>query len=492
MPDDRAFLRLSGIQFAYRALPVLQAVDWTWEAGEQWACVGPNGAGKTTLAGLISGQLDWGSGELQRGRVLEAGGCSYVCFEQQKSLCDRDRRLDDSEFRSDARDPGTTVAAALGVDDLDAPLVSDWINKLGIRHILQRGIRYISTGEMRKTLLLRGILQRPALLILDSPLDGLDRASQDNMRGIIEQVLASDTRVLLLSRRLEDLPGGITHLLALDGGRVLAAGRRQDVLAKDDVNAAMNPPPLALGALPPRANRPYSLVPDLPLLELRGVSVSYGDTPVLESIDWVFVPGQHCNIAGPNGCGKTTLLSLVTGDNHRAYGQDITLFGQRRGSGESVWEIKQKFGVVNTQLHLGYRRGMAVMEVVVSGFFDTVGLYDDWGGKQLEIAEAWLRALGLAELARSPFDTLSFGLQRMVLLARAMVKSPAILILDEPCLGLDAHHTRTILDAIDHIAEHSDTQVVFVSHSAGEMPSCINQWLEFVPEGEGFELRCRP
>ncbi len=487
---EGAFLHLESLFFSYRALPVLKGINWTWRDGEQWACVGPNGAGKTTLAGLLSRQLDWGSGQLLRSDRLNRGRCSYVCFEQQKSLCDRDRRLDDSEFRSDARDPGTTVAAALGAD-LDAEKCRQWIARLGIGHILERGLRFISTGEMRKTLLLRAILQSPALLILDSPLDGLDRASQQGMRDILEYFTGTATRVLLLARSLTDMPQGITHLLVLDEGEVIAAGPRQQVLADPAVTSLMNPPPLSFGALPPPAERPYTLTPDAPLLQLRNVSVSYGETRVLKAVNWTLGPGQHCNIAGPNGCGKTTLLSLVTGDNHKAYGQDITLFGQRRGSGESVWDIKQKFGQVDTQLHLNYSRGMAVLEVVVSGFFDSMGLYDDWGDGQLDIARAWLRTLGLGELARAPFDTLSFGVQRMVLLARAMVKSPAILLLDEPCLGLDGHHTRGILDAVDHIAEQSDTQIVFVSHSVGEMPACINQWLEFVPTVDGFDLQLR-
>lgn len=488
-PASKAFLRLSSVRYSYRALPVLRDIDWAWTEGEQWCCVGPNGAGKSTLAGLVSRQLTHGSGTIERCPALESGVIAYVCFEQQKTLCDRDQRLDDSEFRGDASDPGTTVAAALGAG-LDKPESGAWIERLGIRHILDRGIRFISTGEMRKTLLLRAILEQPALLVLDSPLDGLDRASQAAMTGIIEQLLESGMPMLLLHRNLVDIPRGVTHLLVLDDGAVLAAGPREDILARADVSLLMNPSRLAMQSLPPPAARPYQLEPGRPLLELRDVSVSYGDTLVLDRVSWTLRPGQHCHIAGPNGCGKTTLLSLVTGDNHKAYGQDITLFGRRRGSGESVWDIKQKFGQVNTQLHLKQSRGMRALEVVVSGFFDTVGLYDDWGDKQVEIARGWLRALGMQGLEKAPYDTLSFGIQRMVLLARAMVKSPAILILDEPCLGLDGFHTRTILDALDHIAANCDTQVVFVSHSAGELPDCINQRLEFIPKQGGFDLAC--
>jgi molybdate transport system ATP-binding protein len=226
-------------------------------------------------------------------------------------------------------------------------------------------------------------------------------------------------------------------------------------------------------------------------VELRNVSVSYGELSVLRNVNWVLDRQTHCCVSGPNGCGKTTLLSLITGDNHKAYGQDITLFGIRRGSGESVWDIKQKYGQLDTQLHLNYVRGMRVVEVVVSGFFDTIGLYDDWGDQQRDIADQWLAALGLAAHGRDSFDALSFGLQRMVLLARAMVKSPIILLLDEPTLGLDGHHRKLMLRAIDHIAANSDTRIIFVSHSAGDVPACINQHLLFEPVDDGFEVLCR-
>jgi molybdate transport system ATP-binding protein len=488
--SDDYLLKLQQVSLVYRAMPALRNIDWTISPGQQWACLGPNGAGKTSLARVISRQVTHFSGDLLRSSQLEAGGVAYVCFEQAKALCERDRKLDDSEFRADASDPGTPVQTLILDSREPDEAFQHWTQRLRMRHFLHRGLRYISTGEMRKTLLVKAILSEPALLILDSPLDGLDVASQEEMKHIIAQLLQSDMTLLMLCRTAQDIPTDISHVLVLQAGEVLACDRRQQVLADTRVLALMEPPLPPLGKLPPPAARPYMLPDGEPLLRLRNVTVRYGEVTVLDGVDWTLHAGSHCSISGPNGCGKTTLLSLITGDNHKAYGQDITLFGVRRGSGESVWDIKQKYGVLDTQLQLNFARGMRAVEVVVSGFFDTIGLYDDWGDSQRTCAEKWLEALGLAKYARESFDALSFGLQRMVLLARAMVKSPIILLLDEPTLGLDGHHRQLMLRALDHIAANCDTQIIFVSHSAGETPACINQFLVFEPRDHGFELLC--
>ncbi len=487
MTDDQIMLSLQAVNLVYRSKPALRQLDWELRAGQHWACVGPNGAGKTSLARVLSHQATHFSGDYYSSPRLEQGGVAYVCFEQAQALCARDRKLDDSEYRADASDPGTRVRdAILGGREPDQRF-HDWVDRLRLGHILDRGLRFTSTGEMRKTLLVRALLSEPALLILDSPLDGLDLASQQAMQEAIDELLAGDRSLLLLCRQLEDVPAGVSHLLVLDEGRVLCSGDRETVLARGDVRDLMQPPLPPLGALPAPAPRSYT-VPDGPLLDLRDVSVAYGELQVLQGLHWRFERGQHCCVAGPNGCGKTTLLSLITGDNHKAYGQDITLFGRKRGSGESIWDIKQKYGQLDTQLQLNFARNMKVVEVVVSGFFDSVGLFDNWGDVQRRCAEQWLAALGLGAYTREGFDTLSFGLQRMVLLARAMVKSPLILILDEPTLGLDGAHRRMLLNALDHIAANSDTQIIFVSHSAGENPACINQQLRFEPEREGFRV----
>ena len=495
MPDHttttETLLALSDVSLVYRALPALKTINWRFEPGQQWACLGPNGAGKTSLARVISGQAKRYSGQLESAATLAQQGVAYVCFEQARALCQRDQKLDDSEFRADASDPGTTVQSLLlGAKEADDNF-NYWVERLAITHILSRGLRFISTGELRKTLLISALLSRPALLILDSPLDGLDCLSQGEMRRVIDELLNSDAAVLLLCRQAQDIPDGVSHVLVLNEGETFASGERTTVLANPEVQALMQPALPPLSQLPIASQRPYTLPAEGPLLTLKGVNVSYGELQVLTDVDWELQRGQHCCVSGPNGCGKTTLLSLITGDNHKAYGQNITLFGQPRGSGESIWDIKQKYGQVDTQLHLNFARGMRVVEVVVSGFFDTVGLYDDWGDAQREAAQQWLHALGLSEFSGESFDALSFGLQRMVLLARAMVKSPIILLLDEPTLGLDGHHRQLILRAIDHIARHSDTQIIYVSHSAGDMPACINQLLQFEPLDEGFAVVCQ-
>jgi molybdate transport system ATP-binding protein len=490
MSNPQALVRLETVSLVYRALPALKDINWQILPGQQWACLGPNGAGKTSLARLVSHQAKHYSGQVAYSDALNKHGVAYVCFEQAQALCARDKKLDDSEFRADASDPGTRVRDLILAGHEPDQLFDDWVERLQIGHILQRGLRYISTGEMRKTLLVSAILSKPGLLILDSPLDGLDRRTQAEMEQLIEQLLGSSLPVLLLCRQLEDVPEAVSHVLVLDQGQCLKAGARAEVMADQQVAALMNPPLPTLVNLPKPAARPYELPVSGPLLQLKSVAVSYGDLQVLHNVDWIFDQGQHCCVSGPNGCGKTTLLSLVTGDNHKAYGQDITLFGVRRGSGESVWDIKQKYGQIDTQLHLNFARGMKVLEVVVSGFFDTIGLYDNWGDSQRDSAQHWLRALGLGEYEKESFDALSFGLQRMVLLARAMVKSPIILLLDEPTLGLDGHHRKLILRAIDHIAANSDTSVIFVSHSAGDTPACINQFLTFEPIEQGFQVMC--
>ena len=346
-------------------------------------------------------------------------------------------------------------------------------------------------------MLARALYRNPRVLVLDNPLESIDRQSAHTITSALQRWMTKGNVLLLLSRRQAGIVPGLTHMALMQAKaydlngrwvRELAlthAGSLSDVVASACFRALTEPPGVAAGELPPPCvgREPPPLDPAVPLIELAGVDVGYGDRLLLQNFHWQMRVGDHVLIEGPNGCGKSTLLALISGENHKAYGQPVSLFGRRRGSGESVWQVKSRFGVVSNDLHQRYIKGWRVLDVIVSGFFDSLGLYDESGSSEHNSARAWLRVMQLEKAERAWYHELSFGQQRLVLLARAMVKHPAILILDEPCTGLDDYHCRLLLALLDRIALEGRTHIMFVTHTEGDVPSCINRYLRF--DGQG-------
>ena len=219
---------------------------------------------------------------------------------------------------------------------------------------------------------------------------------------------------------------------------------------------------LQLHNIPPPCKR-NSNIPDI-LLEFRNVSVSYGEKPILKSINWTIKKGEFWELSGPNGSGKTTLLTMLTGDNPKAYGQDIMLFGRKKGSGESVWDIKEKIGYLTPAMVDLFKRRHTVEQMLISGMVDSIGLYKKPTTFELNLSKQWLQVVGLKHLARTPFIKLSQVQQRMVLILRAMVKHPPVLILDEPSNGLDDAAASMLVHLINKVADESDTAIIYVSH----------------------------
>ncbi len=479
---NEPLVELTDVQFGYRLDPSLRIPHWVWRRPEHWAVVGGNGAGKTTLARLLRDELRPQRGQVRLSTNLNPSrDIVYVSFDLQRELIEHDNRFDDSDLREDAFDVGTTVRQAILQGDSENPAYQQLVDDFGLGHILHRGIRFISTGEGRKTLLARALLAKPGLLILDNPLEGLDRKMQGELAVALETLLAGDTPLLMLLPLGAKLPLGISHVLHLEHGNVVSCGPRSQFEAE----ALVATPATAEIPLPAPLKRQAPLSAAAAPISMQGVYVSYHDEPVLTDIQWEFARNQHCCISGANGAGKSTLLSLISGDNHKAYGQPLWLFGRKRGSGESVWELKANCGIVNTPLQLNHFGRQRAMEVVASGLYDTIGLYENCTGREKELTLEWIHAVGLDALREHRFDQLSFGEQRLALLARAMVKSPPLLILDEPCIGLDGPHRKQFLALVDRIAGQGYTQVLYVSHEALELPACINQWLQLTPHIEG-------
>jgi molybdate transport system ATP-binding protein len=210
---------------------------------------------------------------------------------------------------------------------------------------------------------------------------------------------------------------------------------------------------------------------------MAGVSVRYGEVQVLSQVDWTVRQGERWALLGANGAGKTTLLSLILGDNPQAYANQIDLFGRRRGTGESIWEIKHNVGWVSPELQIYYPREASFLDVVCSGFFDSAGLYRTPGAEQSALAMGWVRAFGMEAAASLPFNGLSAGQQRLALLARALVKHPPLLVLDEPCQGLDEPHRRYFVELLDQLCAQAPLTLIYVTHYLEEIPRCVSHRL---------------
>ncbi|HAI15675.1 MAG TPA: ABC transporter ATP-binding protein [Gammaproteobacteria bacterium] len=468
---------------------VLQVDSFQILQGEHWCLYGPNGAGKSLLANLLAGKRPESLNYVSYWDGFEpARDIHIVSFEEQQRLWLRDNRLDISEYRSDAQDTGTVainlIQSSRPANQQDPNLLNKLLDTLGLVEFSAKGIRYLSSGQIRKVLLARALYSRqeglPQLLILDDPLESIDRESQQRIVDCIEQFSHAGFSSLQLCRRSSHILPGVTHLAVIDKLRLLAQGKRSQVESVDDFCRVQAKKPKLPVNIPECPDLEEALTANSqPLIQLDGVDAGYGEMKVLNDINWRMEADHHVLIEGPNGCGKSTLLSLIDGENHKGYGQQVFLFGRRKGSGETIWEVKAQFGIISNELHNKYVKGWRVIDVVVSGFFDSIGLYDDSGASEKVVAKEWLSALGISDFERHFYNEISFGQQRLVLLARAMVKHPRVLILDEPCVGLDDYHRELILGMLDLIAVQANTQIVYVSHVVGERPTCINQRLGF-------------
>jgi molybdate transport system ATP-binding protein len=354
-------------------------------------------------------------------------------------------------------------------------LKSRVIEQLGINDLRDKTVLQLSNGERRKVQIARALLRRPSVLILDNPFTGLDVGFRQRLKQIIDGLMQDEICVIVVTTRQDEIPDGITHILRVDQGRVVEQAPRQQILTHNEIDTAWVGDLSAIAA-------PFKseIAPTKVLVRLDHANVAYGGVPVLTDVSWTVRRGEHWALLGPNGAGKTTLLSLILGDNPQAYANQVWVFGKRRGENESIWEIKHHVGWVAPELHLHYPKHFFTLNVVCSGFFDSVGLYRRPTAEQRGTAQRWMEGLGIDAYARSPFGTLSQGQQRMALIARALVKSPPLLILDEPCQGLDAANSIRVRQTVDAIGRQTDTTIIYVTHNLQDIPPVIERtlWLK--------------
>jgi molybdate transport system ATP-binding protein len=484
----KALISLDDVALRVGDRRLLDHTDWRIDQGQNWVIWGPNGAGKTTLAKALLGTVAVVQGRIRR--HYEAGAATspsrpavaLVSPEQYHDLYRRERLLDEMHHFSGRFTEGTCGHVLLAdrehtVTAEPSDLFKYIDTLLGLKALLDTPLDALSSGETTKLLLARALVRHPRLLILDEPFNGLDPASQKALTAILVQLSGAGTQMILITHRLTEIHPIFEHIIRLDRGMVTWQGTADEFRAS--LAAAPSPDPTEAMQHP----RPEMAVrkdddPDVEvLLSMRKATVKYGDRIVLDAVDWTVRAGENWALIGPNGAGKSTLLNLITGDNLQGYANDLVLFGHRKGSGQSVWEIKRFIGVVGDVLQARYQRTVSGYNVVCSGFFDSVGLYRRCSAEQRRMARQWIDILGLADLAPLPFARLSFGQQRLILIARAMVKAPRLLILDEPCNGLDSGHRVRLLALLDRIGQEERTNLLYVSHRPDEIPACITHRL---------------
>lgn len=449
--------------------------------GECWSFVGGNGSGKTALAKGLCNELPLNSG------IRQGIACALrLSFEQQQQLAEKEWQMRNTDIVADGEELGFSAEQLLFEGAANRAAGIALARQFGIESLLSRPYRYLSSGEGRKLLLARALLQQPELLVLDEPFDGLDQPSRLELMQLLENLHHQGQSLVVIVNRFEEIPAFATHLGLLSACHLTIAGNRSQILANQEISQLIKVEEQKVGQLPPS---PETVTPQAentaPLVIMRDVTVRYDEQIILNRINWCVSPGEHWQISGPNGAGKSTLLSLVTGDHPQGYSNDLTLFGRRRGSGESIWDIKQQIGYVTPALHLDYRVATTPLAVILSGYFDSIGLYTRPGDQLVALAYRWLELVGLREEANTPFHALSFGQQRLLLIARALVKHPRLLILDEPLQGLDPLNRHLVKSVVSLLLQQSTTQLLFVSHHREDAPEGLTHRLEFVPDGLG-------
>lgn len=456
---------------------VLDDVSFILNEDEHLAIVGESGSGKTILAKALAGQLFY------KGTVDIVKQQKPVFVEQHyhfKNLSNVSDFYYQQRYNSFDSDDSATVIDELVKVVMDQSNALESFHKietlltlLEMQHRKDAPVLQLSSGEHKRFQLIKALLVPAGILILDSPFIGLDISSREHLQQIINETAATGTTIIIICDTHE-IPECITHIVALEKGKLKSFGEKNLQIA-NSVNADYNNYLYKFNQLPDIKEKDcnFSVA-----VKMVNTTVQYGNKTILNNINWQVNRGDKWLLKGHNGAGKSTLLSLITGDNPQAYANEIYLFGKRRGSGESIWDIKQNIGYISPELHWYFDTNITCYQTIGSGFFDTIGLYRKLNTQQHNTLQQWLDFLHLSHVANKPLSSISTGQQRLILLIRALVKNPPLLVLDEPCQGLDEQQKKEFVQLVDDLCEKFDKTLIYVSHYDDEIPACINHVLQ--------------
>ena len=331
-----------------------------------------------------------------------------------------------------------------------------------------RQLRTFSSGERKKEFLKYCINQKPDFIIFDNPFDHLDQASRVVLAESLKD-LANIIAIIQIVNRVVDVLQFVPNKAQIidNSFELHPIPKVEDHHFKTLNTAAI-----------PKAIEPHSFHESV-LIKMENVSVSYDDRKIVDNISWTIKQGEFWQLIGPNGSGKSTILSLITGDNPKGFGQNLFLFGRKKGTGESVWDIKKQIGIFTTSMTDLFQKGHTLEEMILSGFFDSIGLYIEPTTHQKQIVSQWLEVIEMTHLRKKRFIDLSIGQQRVGLIVRAVLKHPPLLILDEPVEGLDDENVDMVIQLINTIKQETNVSILYVSHriESGLAPTSVFELL---------------
>ena len=434
------------------------------ESGQAWCILGSNRSGIDPFFKLLAGEIP-----APEGCVVLPDACGVFSFEAQQALFESELKNDDTDFM-DRLDPGTMARTFIRSPENHQDLIAAF----DLERLMDQGYRQLSTGQARKLLMLSQISRGARCLLIQCPYDGLDPAACQELDKALGHCADQGILVVICINNPEDIPDWATHLGLMDQGRLALSGPRAEVIEQAktsdrhdgaDFKAHLSD---ILSGRNQAGTKPSSNSEDRELVRIEGGTAGYQGKTVFAGLDLSLRTGAHTLVFGPNGCGKSTLLQMITGDHPACYQNKLWLFGIRRGTGESIWELKQKMGIVSHDLHRNYIVPGSVLDCVLSGLYDSIGLYTKPSEEDKKKGMAWLERTSLADHAGTPFRRLSFADQRLVLIARSLIKLPELLILDEPTQGLDQANRHAVLDFLGEVAKDNISTILYVSHREDE------------------------
>ena len=460
-------------------------VDFCLCDGEHIAVVGPNGGGKSMLVDIITGahpllmhdpEYDFSPSA----KEMVSDNIQYITFRDSYGTQQSyylQLRWNQAEIDKETPTVGQLLEEAYlqaGEDTPERRKMQQHLYELfHIGHLLDKYVILMSSGETRKYQLTRTLLKEPRVLIMDNPFIGLDAETRDQLKNLLTDLSRERAlQMILVLSKTDDIPDFITHVVEV---RDMTVGPKQTISEYYENRSPY--PARVLSEEKEKAilGLPYNdkeYKPD-EVVKMNAVSIRYGERTILDKLDWTVKNGERWALSGQNGSGKSTLLSLVCADNPQSYACDIELFGVPRGSGETIWDIKKHIGYVSPEMHRAYLRDLPAVRIVASGLKDSVGLYVKPTEEEYGICRFWMDIFGLKGLEERTFLKLSSGEQRLILLARAFVKDPELLILDEPLHGLDNRNRRLVKDVIETFCRRRNKTMIMVTHYQEELPECI-------------------